>query len=398
MSNDMDKESTQFPDYGDGGDLAGAKRLRHSFKLSVLAIVLLTIGMFVSEKRVRFGQTESLYISGITLETKASGRVLLLSAMKKDAQDNEKLNAKYTQALAVRQEEDLILRTYDEAQAIDDKNGLFTIRHGSRLFIMGYPEEALKKFERAEKLLESAQPNALPGYLQAAAIAQRRGDPATMNNAMKVVAKANGQGDIVFPKPLWFPAYPQTGMHYAQLQREIIDETCAPLYTLTAHATKAIEDKINRGLYDDARNWLGYLQQLADRLLRQSQPQGTIQAAEGIRIKIECNELLKKIELAQEGAVSEATIGAQIKLNQIRDQLIEYEHDREDRVQQEVLRTRRPNALAFATWFVFLGIWFLAWCLCRFTTVRHAAWSLRHNRFGKCLLIGGSISFFLLLC
>ena len=399
MPEDFNNETTQFPDYGDGGDLVGTKRLRRSFLLCVLGVIVLTIGMWVSEKEFRFGHTESLYISGITLSDKSSGRVLLLQAIKADAAANEKQTGKYTQALAVREEDDVILRRFDEAQAIDNRNALFTIRHGSRLFIKGFPEEALRKYRDAEQLLEGTQPNSLPGYLQAAAIAQKRSDPVAIKNAMIAVAKTNSrEGDVIFPTPFWFSAYPKTGMHYAQLQREIIDETCAPLYTLTAYAVKSIDDKISKGQYNDARMWIGYLDQMGDRLLKQSQPMGTIQATEGIRIKLACNKLLEKIEAAQEGNVTKETLETSFKLTAFQNELIAYENDRDKAIQLERSRITRPNLVAIVSWLIVMGVWFLFWCLSWFFTPRENAWSLKYNGFGKIMLGGGNLTLFTLLC
>lgn len=399
-SHEIDRERVVFPDYGDGGDLAGAKRLRYSFKLCVLAVILLTFGMFVSEKDVRFGHTESLYISGVTMTDKASGRVQLVAAIKADAAANETATAKYTQALAVRQEDDVILRTYEMAQALDDKNTPFTIRHGSRLFIMGLPDEALRKFRKAQLLTEGGQqPNALPGYLQAAAIAHKRNEPGAIKQALIAVAKANNlrEGAIVFPTPFWISSYPKDGVQYAQLQREIIDETCVPLITLTTYVTKAIDEKITKGQLDEARTWIGYLEGMGDRLLENSIPQGTIQAAEGVHIKLECNRLTQKIELAQEGGVSKDTLEAGLKLEHFRDDLVAYEQARDDRIEYGVVCATRPNHLVFGTWFVFLGLWFLVWCLCRLGSVQHAAWALAYNGFTKTVLAVYTISFFVLL-
>jgi hypothetical protein len=189
----VDKEVPEFRDYGDGGDLAGAHRNRRAFRFCVISIALLTFGMWIAENYIRHGQAESLYKSGITLGDRNSARVPLLQAIKQDAETNETPTAKYTQAIAVRQENDVILEWYDKAQQLDDRNSSFTLRHGSRLFILGYPDAALAKYQMAELLLDETSPNALIGYLQCAAIAQQKSNPGGINDAMVLAARTNNR-------------------------------------------------------------------------------------------------------------------------------------------------------------------------------------------------------------
>ena len=400
MSQDQDQEEIRFLDYGDGGDIVGTKRQRRSFLLCVFGIVLLVFGMYIIELEVRFGHVERLYVSGITLADKSSARPVLRQAVKIDADTNEKPTAKYTQALAVREQDDVILSRFNEAQAIDDRNALFTIRHGSRLFIMGHPAEALKQYQVAEQLLISSEPNAFPKYLQAAAKAQI--SHLTDTNPVSFMTElttANGrEGDMVCPEPFWFSPYPKHGIQYAQLQREIINETCAPLYVLSASAVKSIEEKILLKQYDDARMWIGSLNTLGERLLTSSQPVGTIQASEGIRILILCNQLLEKVETAQEGNVAKETLENGFKLNAMRDELVRYERDRDDAIQMERSRVSFPNIMAFAMWFVSFGTWMFLLCLSRFIQLRDSAWSIRFNSFGRLFLVWGNILLLVLLC
>ncbi|MFP6617117.1 MAG: hypothetical protein VCB26_12000, partial [Candidatus Hydrogenedentota bacterium] len=283
----MDKEVPEFRDYGDRGDLAGAHRNRRAFRFCVISIALLTFGMWIAENFIRYGQAESLYKSGITLGDRNSARVPLLQAIKQDANANETPTAKYTRAVAVRQEDDVILDWYDKAQELDSRNSSFTLRHGSRLFILGYPGAALAKYQKAELLLDETSPNALIGYLQSASIAQQKNDPGGINDAMALAARTNNrEGDIIFPKPHWFLSYPETGTHFAMLQREIIDESCAPLYEFSSLIAKAISQKIEDEQFQDAKTWISQLQRMGDRLLRNAKPAGTLQALAGITIQI----------------------------------------------------------------------------------------------------------------
>ena len=393
----MDKTTPEFRDYGDGGDLAGAHRKRRSFRLCVLSIALLTFGLWVGEHYIRYGTTESHYKNAITLP-KPSARVLLLKAIEIDKSLNETQTAKYSQALAVRQEDDIILRTFDEAQLLDDRNSSFTLRHGSRLFIMGFPDKALAKYQKAELLLEDAPPNALIGYLQSAAIAQQKGDSGAVNDAMVLAARTNNKdGDIIFPKPYWFFEYPEGGIQYAMLQREIVDESCAPLYAFNSIIAKAIVQKIEKEQFQDARTWIGQMQRMGDRLVRHAKPGGSLQALTGISIQLQVIELSEKLETAQLGAVTTETIEQRVKLANVRDQLIEYEAERDTNILMEVASMRRPSDLGFATWFLLVFIWLMAWFIYKLFHLQKSAWTLQHSPFGKLVLGGGVVVLLILL-
>ena len=98
------KPATQkFPDYGDDGDVAGARRGRRAFRLCVAAVVLLTGFMYFSERFLRHSQPESLYLSGITLP-RGSSRVLRHGAIQADEEWGERPPRKYTPAIAGRRE------------------------------------------------------------------------------------------------------------------------------------------------------------------------------------------------------------------------------------------------------------------------------------------------------
>jgi len=394
----VDKEIPEFRDYGDGGDLAGAHRDRRSFRLSVTAIALLSFGLWIAENYIRYGQIESLYKNAITLEDRNSARVGLGAAIRADEAENEIQTAKYRQALATREEDDKILVKYDEAQALDENNSSFTVRHGSRLFILGYPARALAKYQIAEQLLEDSTPNALIGYLQSAAIAQQKNDPGAINDAMVLAARTNNkEGAIVFPKPHWFFEYPQNGTQYAKLQREIIDENCAPLYAFALMTSRAIGGKIEKEQFQDADTWISQMRRMGDRLVRNAEPAGTLQALAGISIQLQSIELSEKLEIAKTGTVAEKTIEQRIKLSNARDRIIEYETNRDGKITIEVESMMRPAKLGFATWFAFVFIWLLSWCVYRLFHLQKSAWTLQHSPFGKLVLGGGVIVFLMLL-
>jgi tetratricopeptide (TPR) repeat protein len=390
----VDKELPELPDYGDGGDLAGAHRNRRAFRLCVISIALLTFGLWMGEHSMRYGKAESAYKNSLTQEDRNSARVQLVSAIKIDKESNETQTAKYTQAWATRSEDDVILQRYDEAQAIDDRNSAFTLRHASRLFILGYPQRALAKYQKSEQLLDDTSSNALIGYLQSAAIAQQRNDPGAMNDAMVLTARTNNKdGDITFPKPHWFFDYPQDGTQYARLQRAIVDESCAPLFAFKELINRAIARKIENEQFQDAKTWIDHTKKMGERLILNSNPGGTLQALAGVEIYSLSVELNEKLEVAQLGAASEETIAQRIELSNIKEELLQYETDRDSNIAEAKNFMKRPWFLGMGTWFILVAVWTIIWCIYKLFHLQKSAWTLQHSPFGKLTLGGGTIAF-----
>lgn len=376
----------RFPDYGDDGDLAGARRGRKAFRLSVAALVILTGFSYFSERFLRYSQPESNFLSGITLP-RESGRVLLKSAIQLDAETSETPTPKYTQALAVRQENDVALETYGRAHDLDPTNALFSLRYGCRLFLLGRYDEAAAIFQQARSL---PPPNALPRYLQAASLAQKSEELSALRDAIVMVSRANNTRDpLVFPRPIWFSGYPQHGTQYALLSREIYTEVCAPLYTLSQHAAATIRRVGQERPLQDARTWLEQIERMGDRLVRDSEPRGTLQAIAGITIQLQALGTLEQLyaQAGQEPTEAVQTaIGRQTKLRQALELLNAFEGSRDDRIAAIVSEYYRPLMLSLLAFLIIAGAYLLARLIHMVLRYRKSSWTVRHSFLGKSVL------------
>ncbi len=390
----MKSDAQRFPDYGDDGDLAGAHRGRRAFRLCVTSIVLLTFFMWFSERFLRPTQPERLYLSGIT-QNQDSARVMLQAAIRADQESGETPAAKYTQALAVRQEDDIALQTYAAAWELDPTNSLFAVRYGSRLFLLGDYAQAAEIFSAARGLPPA---NALPRYLEAAAIARAGNDRDAIREAMVLVSRSNNAGEsIIFPKPLWYSGYPETGKQYALLARKIVDESCAPLYDLTRRVVSEVQKQLAVGQTQYAKTWLEQIQLMGRRLVEDSEPKGTLQAIAGITIQHQATLIPSGLEAREARDLDESLIETRAKLDAALGPLNEFENTRAEtlgRIEQEYLC---PLELAWKGIGLLLGAYLLALTSHKILRLRKSAWALPHSTLGKLVLgIGVAALFFLL--
>ena len=224
----LDSSSCGFPEYGSGGDSAGARRVRHSFRLCVFACIAVAIMLWFSERYLRYELVESQYIAALTLEPE-SARAMLRQVVKRDAALRESPTPKYLAALAEREEADLVLPTYERACKADPNNPFTAMRYGCRLFMAERFAEAYAQFQRAGSLPPD---NAWAFYLEAAALPFLKPEAEVdLGESLAILAKANSSGaPLMAPRPLWTSAMPERGLWYEKLRRHIADEFCAPLY------------------------------------------------------------------------------------------------------------------------------------------------------------------------
>jgi len=393
----MTTSQLRFPDYGDDGDIAAARRSRWAFRLSVTALGLLTFFSGIAERYLRYTQAESNFLYGIT-QPRDSSRVMFQASIRLDAAASKTPTPKYTQALAVREEDDVALETYERAYQMDPNSSFFAIRYGNRLYLLGRPGEALEKFRHAR-----SQPpaNALPRYLEAAAAARADRSEKGLREAIVLLSRANNTRDpIVFPKPIWFSGYPQTGTQYATLAREIYTESCAPLYSLVQLVIRAIEAGPDLRRSQDAKTWLDQIITMGDRLVREAEPVGTLQAIAGVSFQLQALELLEKIHNESgEGAADalKPIIERQVKLRQARELLNEFEAGRDTQVDAITQDYLGPNWLAFKTFGLFVAAYLLARGLHAVMRYRRTAWAVPHSTLGKVVLGIGAGAFLVLL-
>ena len=394
----MTTSQLRFPDYGDDGDVAGAHRARWAFRLSVLALGLMTFFSGITERWLRYSQAESNFLYGIT-QPRDSSRVMFQSAIRLDAAASKTPTPKYTQALAVREEDDVALETYQHAFEMDPNSSFFAIRYGNRLYLLGKPNDAAEKYRHARN---QPPPNSLPRYLEAAAAARADRSEKGLRDAIVLLSRANNTSDkLVFPKPIWFSGYPQTGTQYSELSRGIYTESCAPLYTLVPQVVRAIESDADLRRSQDAKTWLDQINTMGVRLVTEdTEPIGTLQAIAGVSFQLQAQGMLEKILTEsgdQEAEALKAVIERQVKLRQALELLNEFETGRDARVAAIVSEYSRPNWLAFETFCVFATAYLFAQALHFVMRYRRTAWALPHSNLAKVVIAAGAIIFLVLL-
>ncbi len=393
----MTTSQLRFPDYGDDGDVAGAHRARWAFRLSVLSLMLLTFFAWFSENYLNYSAAERNFRSGITLP-RDSSRVLLQSAIKLDSATSATPTSKYTQALAVREEDDAALETYERGFTMDPNSSFFAIRYGCKLYLLGRAGDALEKFRHARNLPPA---NALPRYLEAAATARADRTPKGLSDAIVLLSRANNTRDpLVFPKPIWFSGFPQTGTQYAVLSRDIYAESCAPLHSFVQQVLRAVEEDGEMLAGQDARTWLNQIVTMGERLVNDTDPEGTLQAIEGITFQLQALALLEKMQPDGAGENPDALkpiIEKRVKLEQSLKMLNDFETLRDEQVDGLTEEFLRPLKLTSITAAILILAYLFARGMHSVLRYRKTAWALDHSFFGKAVLGVGAAAYLVLL-
>lgn len=394
----MENETPKFPDYGEGGDVAGARRARRAFRVCVFAILLFSIMMWFSEGYLRHERSERLFLISLD-QDRSSARPILIQAIKHDAKDNDHPTPKYSQALAVREEADVILRKHREAYLLDTTDTLFALRYGCQLYKTA-PEEAAAIFREAAALPPK---NGLLAYLEAASLAKSGRDALALEEAMVIVARANNAGDtLVFPKPIWFSpsVLPQDGAWYAELSRDIYREACEPLYDFAKTVVSVAKQQAQRGDIQNAKLWLEHIRLMGDRLFRESEPLGARQSLAGIYFQQQAYGELEVISVAEGEDATEPIIEARVqldRLNSAADRILAFEAERHSRIEALKMEYVRPlslvgvGALLLTVLHLFLAV------LYRIARLDKSTWTIPHGTTAKVVLTGGTVLLFFLL-
>ncbi len=349
--------------------------------------------LWFSENFLRYEQTERLYLGSLTMAPE-SARVLLRQAVKIESKRGDSPTPKYLEALAEREEDDLVLPTYEKAYAVSPANSFLAIRYGCRLFGAGRWQDAGALFSEA-----SAHPprNALPMYLEAAARLRGPGDALNLSGSLAQVAKTNNSAlKVIFPPPLWFSGLPQAGECYAALRRQAIDECCAPLYEYTRWITSAAERDIaqNRVQYWDL--WLETLQTMGERLVTSAEP-GTVQATAGVHIQLAALQLRERIYELEKGQPSEKLIERRIKLQTANGWLSRFLESRDVKIEADRLKYKFPLGLCGWTLAALVAVYILSCAAGRIVRGERRHWNVPHTGAGRAMMIGGSAVFLALL-
>ncbi len=380
----------RISEFGEGGDHIGSRRSRRAFRLSVAAFAFFTIALWFSERSLRYEAAERLYMMSLTKEF-ASARPLLQNAVLMDEEKRGTPTPRYVAALAEREEDDKISATYEHAYRLEPRNASLAIRYGCRLFLEGRFDEAREKFKEAQ----GHEPrNALPAYLEAAALAQIENDQGdNMSDALALVARTNSSGrKVAFPEPLWFPDLPQgveRGYWYAGLRRRIVDECCAPLYQYADLVIK--EAKYTKA------SWLETLQTFGERLADSATP-GSLQAIGGMKIQLNALRQREKI-LEVDNRPRDVELHARRqKLESALAELVDFENQRQSRIDKEKAKFEFPFYLCWQSAALAMLVYFAFFLFCELVLhVAKSSWTLPHSFIAKLVLGCGMSMLFLLL-
>lgn len=392
----MNGQRPCFPEYGDGGDCAGARRSRHAFRFCIAACVLFATMLWFAEYFLRYDQAERLYLNAVTLEP-SSARVMLQSAVKIDAETRESPTAKYMIALAERGEQDQILLTYEKAYKLDPNNSFLAIRYGCQLFFQDRFKEARERFREA-----GAQPprNALPGYLEAAAAQWAPPVSEDLAESLALVARTNNSGDkVFFPRPSWPTGIlPQDGVWYAKLRRQAVDESCAPLYRYVDFVVGRAKQDSTRGQIQYWDTWLRTIEEMGQRVM-QSPDWGTIQSIAGIRIQLDALEQRRRIIELNGDTPHKELIDRVAHLRAALQRLNEWERARDACIHRDHERYVFPlKDLCGFSAAGLLACYALAYLAAKLARVGRNTWTVPHSLSARGVLIAGCLTLLAILC
>ena len=388
----MDKP--QFPEYGDGGDLIGARRMRRAFRWCAMAVFLFTAMLWFSEHFLRYEHAERLYLAALTKDPEA-GRNFLRQAVLHDRNSNEVPTPKYIEALAEREEDDLILPTYAEAYKVDSDNSALAIRYGCRLFHDGQVASARLRFREAADLNPK---NALPVYLEASVMPSLEAESEDLDPAMALIERANETNwSVSFPRPLWSPALPQGGYWYASLRRNVTIDCSQPLYRFSSFVFSRAEIEITEGTLEP---WIGRLETMRSmgahiaRGAVEFGQQGDTELGTGGIEQVQLGLSVIGRALEQEKRIHEksgetleedlVTLAGQVKdgLTQIQ----RFEARRQDIVQDELEKYRFPIRISLKTLF-FVACWYVVlYLVCKVLRVSSTSHNVAHSPLGRVAL------------
>ena len=354
--------------------------------------------MWFAEGYLRYDKTESQYRMALTLPDD-SARAILRNVVKRDAEENEVSNPKYVEALAAIEEVDVVLQRYEEAYRLNPSNSSLIIKYGCRLFLAGAYREARERFREA-----GIQPpkNALPRYLEAAALAASLGREGDLSEAIALVARTNTSGDpMIFPQPLWHASLPKRGNWYAHRKREIADRCCAPLYRFKDIVVGRADTAIDEGHFQDWDSWLGRLETLGEMLVGgpDTAPEnlGAPQAMAGVRIQLDALDQRTRIGTILNGVPQASHLVDAAHLRAALDKLKAFEDFRDARTRQHRRVVARPLYLCAGGLALLLALYCVAYVVGRVVRLRKSAWTVSHTRAGYLVLGAGLIVLLMIL-
>ncbi|NLV45556.1 MAG: hypothetical protein GXY07_13785 [Candidatus Hydrogenedentes bacterium] len=245
-------------------DYVRARRTRRSFRLLVALTVFLTLMLWFVEGYLRYDRSETQYRMALTLHP-AQARPILRTVVRRETGPAKVPPSLYLEALAQVEEPDNMLDTYARAYQVNPNNASLVINYGCMLYFDGQHEEARERFREAGV---NPPRNALPRYLEAAALAATLEPEADLSDLVALLTRANSSGDpVLFPDPLWHVSLPKRGARYNKLRRDTAERMATPLLHCCNLITGRARQSLERGELMDWDNWLEKVQYMGMRLM-----------------------------------------------------------------------------------------------------------------------------------
>lgn len=384
--------------YGVGGDYIGARRARRAFRLLVIAVLVFTFSLYFVEKFLRYDLIEVQYRMSLTFEDD-SQRAILRNVVRRDALRGTVPTARYVEALANIEEDDVVLERFAEAVKLAPDNGNLLMVYGCKLFQQLQYTESWQIFREAN--LKTSR-NALPKYLQAAALVASSSSEEDFRTALALVGRANDAGEqAAFPQPLWHESLPKAGHWYDTLRRRLADQCCAPLYHFKNLVIRRAQEQAGEGDFQEWDAWLNQLQQMGDRLLGNEDSErenlGTSQAICGLQIQKDA--LAMRISLREKAGLppDSALIERQVKVQEAMGVAQRFEVEREQFANAARIQVQRPlRNVATGLFALFAASAFYWLVAALFHTDRNSRARRQTRREFVALLIWGSLLFLIL--
>lgn len=369
-------------------DYTWARRTRHAFRLLVATALLLTGALWFSEGYLRYDRSETQYRMTRTLHP-AQARPILRTVVRREREQSDTPPSRYLEALALVEEPDHVLPTYEQAYAVNPRNAFLSINYGCALYQAGQYEESRERFREA-----GANPprNALPRYLEAAALAAGMTATDDLSDLVALLTRANASGDpVLFPEPLWHESLPTGGRRHTELRRAIAQRITTPLLACANMIFARATERIAEGGHLEWDNWLANVQTMGARLMGaqeyDSQPT-MLQIIAALEIQLEAARLRSVIaELSSgEASANENTIS---RIESALIEAVEFERQFDRLVALQEERLFKPIRLLAESFLLFFAVYSIGWLLHWAGSGGKSARAMLHTRHGKLVVALG---------
>jgi len=367
--------------YGATGDYVGARRNRRSFQLAVVMAIGLTAAFWFSETYLRYDLHETQYRQSLSLHDE-SARPLMRNVVRRDLEQSEAPTARYIEALAEIEEPGFELQRYEQAYQLDPTNSILVLKYGCQLFKNRQYREARERFREA-----AVQPpkNALPRYLEAAALAAATGPEETLAEAIALLARTNNTHDpVIYPKPLWHASLPTDGALYAEKMRDQVDRSLAPLYQFSELLARRARRALEEGTVQEWDPWLEKFQEMGERIVGTPESAdeeiGVSQSLAGIHFQLLALEIRNEISRKVHGVELPGAMEAILRLNTARETLAGAEDRRIAMVKTAEDAFAYPLELVVRTLLVLFVMLVFLMVVCRMCGSERALWTIPQPR------------------